>query len=60
MSVQPEGESLRKAVKWISEEEMAGTSKSRQELITEAGLKYNLTPIEAEYLSRSFKEIAGS
>lgn len=59
MSVQPEGESLRKAVKWISEEERAGSSKSRQELITEACLKFNLTPMEGEYLLRSFKEIAG-
>lgn len=59
MSIQPEGESLRKAVKWISEEEKAGSPKTRQELMAAACLKFNLTPIEAEYLSRSFKEIAG-
>ena len=48
MSIQPEGESLRKAVQWISEEKKAGSPKSRQQLM------------EAEYLSRSFKEIAKS
>ena len=56
-TVQPEGESLRKAVKWISEEEKAGSPKSRQQLIDAASLKFNLTPMEAEYLTRSFKDI---
>ena len=58
MSIQPEGEGLRKAVKWISEEKKAGSAKTRQQLMEAAGLKFNLTPMEAEYLSRSFEEIA--
>jgi len=58
MSIQPEGESLRKAVRWISEEEKAGSSKTRQQLMNAACLKFNLTPVEAEYVARSFKEIA--
>lgn len=58
MTIQPEGESLRKAVKWIAEEEKAGSSKSRQELMQAACLQFNLTPMEAEYLARSFKDIA--
>lgn len=58
MGIQPEGESLRKAVKWIAEEEKAGSPKSRQQLMEAACLKFNLTPMEAEYLSRSYKEIA--
>lgn len=58
MTIQPEGESLRKAVKWIAEEEKAGSSKGRQELMQAACLKFNLTPMEAEYLTRSFKDIA--
>jgi hypothetical protein len=57
MTLQPEGESLRKAVQWISEEKKAGSTKSRQQLIEAACLKFNLTPLEAEYLSRSFKGI---
>ncbi|PID40205.1 MAG: hypothetical protein CR984_04415 [Proteobacteria bacterium] len=57
-TIQPDGERLRKAVKWIAEEEKAGASKIRQELIQEAGLTFNLTPVEAEYLARSFKDTA--
>ena len=58
MTIQPEGESLRKAVKWISEEEKAGSTQSRQQLMEAACLKFNLTPMEAEYLSRSLKDIS--
>jgi len=57
MSIQPEGENLRKAVKWISEEEQAGSPKTREQLMEEACLKFNLTPKEAEYLIRSLKDI---
>jgi hypothetical protein len=56
-TIQPEGESLRKAVQWISEEQKAGSSKSRQELIEKACLTFNLNPIEAEYLLRSLKDL---
>ncbi|BBO69572.1 hypothetical protein DSCA_35020 [Desulfosarcina alkanivorans] len=58
-TIQPEGENLRKAVRWIAEEKKAGSTQSRQQLMEAAGLKFNLTPVEAEYLARSFKEIAG-
>ena len=57
-TIQPEGERLRKAVKWIAEEEKSGSSKSRRELMEEAALSFNLTPMEEEYLSRSFDDIA--
>ena len=57
-TIQPEGERLRKAVKWIAEEKRSGSSKTRRELMQEASLTFNLTPVEAEYLSRSFDDIA--
>ena len=57
-TIQPEGESLRKAVQWISEEKKAGSTRSHQELLEAACLKYNLNPMEAEYLARSFKDTA--
>ncbi len=60
MSIQPEGENIRKAIKWIAEEEKAGSSKSRQQLIEAACLNFNLTPMEAEYLARSYKDISNS
>jgi len=54
-TVQPEGESLRKAVQWIAEEQKAGTDQTRRQLMDAACLKFNLNPMEAEYLARSFK-----
>jgi hypothetical protein len=57
-TIQPEGESLRKAVRWIAEEQKAGSTKTRRQLMEEASLMFNLTPMEAEYLSRSLKEIS--
>jgi hypothetical protein len=57
-TIQPEGESLRKAVKWIAEEQKAGSTKTRRQLMEEASLTFNLTPMEAEYLSRSLKEFS--
>ena len=55
-TIQPEGENLRKAVKWIAEEQKAGSAKTRQQLMEKASLIFNLTPVEAEYLARSLKE----
>jgi hypothetical protein len=50
-TVQPEGEDLRKAVKWISEERKYGAEKKASKLIEEACLKFNLSPMDAEYLA---------
>ena len=57
-TVQPTGENIRKAVKWIAAEKQSGSSKTRRELIEAACLRFNLTPMEAEYLTRSFEDIA--
>mgnify|MGYP001825984672 CR=1 FL=1 len=51
-TVQPEGEMIRKAVKWISEEKQASPEKSRLKLLEEAGLKFNLSPNEEAYLAK--------
>jgi hypothetical protein len=51
-TIQPEGEALRKAVKWISEERKFNPQKSHAKLIEEACLTYNLSPKDAEYLQR--------
>ncbi len=52
MSIQPEGESLRKAVKWISEEKQSGSTKSDRALADEASITFNLSPKESAYLLR--------
>ena len=52
MSIQPEGEELRKAVKWVSERREYDPGKKVTEIIQKACLKFNLSPIDAEFLSR--------
>jgi hypothetical protein len=51
-TIQPKGEKLRKAVKWISEERQYDPERKYQSIIEEACLKFNLSPAEAEYLLR--------
>ena len=55
-TIQPEGENLRKAVKWISEERKYGPEKKPAKLIEEACFKFNLSPVDAEYLSKFVRE----
>jgi len=52
MSIQPKGEDLRKAVKWISEERKYNQEKELKALIEEACLKFNLSPVDADFLLR--------
>jgi hypothetical protein len=54
-TIQPEGESIRKAVKWISDEQAYDGTKAIKHLIESAALKFNLSPKETEYLVRFFK-----
>ncbi len=55
-TVQPEGEDLRKAVKWISEERKYNPKTTTTKLIEEACLKFDLSPMDAEYLRNFVKE----
>ena len=55
-TVQPEGEDLRKAVKWISDERTYGVEKTLLKLIEEAGLKFDLSPMDAAYLVNFFRK----
>lgn len=52
MSLQPKGEHMRNAVKWISEERTWSPEKSLKELVETAAVKFNLSPLETEYLQR--------
>ena len=55
-TVQPEGEDLRKAVKWISEERKYNPNAVTTKLIQEACLKFDLSPMDAEYLRSFYKK----
>ncbi|HSM74657.1 MAG TPA: hypothetical protein VK852_08480 [Desulfobacterales bacterium] len=54
MSLQPQGEQIRKAVKWISTERTATSGRPLAELVAKAGVKFDLSPAEEEYLLRFF------
>jgi hypothetical protein len=55
MSIQPQGEALRKAVKYISEEKTADPEVSLNLLIQKACMKFDLTPKDTDYLDRFYK-----
>jgi cation transport regulator ChaC len=59
MSIKPEGEPLRNAVKWISEQRKEGRGDDKQ-LVADAALQFNLSPKETEYLQRFLKEGEGA
>jgi hypothetical protein len=52
--VNPPGESLRQAVKWISEERQARPDAKLVKLLDEAGLRFDLSPAEQEWLAATF------
>jgi hypothetical protein len=54
MNIQPQGEDLRKAVKWIAETMQTGSGKPVMKLIEEASLKFDLTPNDQEFLIRTY------
>jgi hypothetical protein len=55
-TVQPEGEEIRKAVKWISEERKYNPEARLPKLIEEACLKFDLSPMDGEYLLKMLKK----
>lgn len=54
MSIQPEGEDLRKAVKWVSQEREFNPEAPLKKLVKNASLKFDLSPKDAEFLTRFF------
>ena len=53
MSIQPEGESIRKAVKYISEEKLVTPEVSIRLLIQKACLRFDLTPKDTAFWNSS-------
>jgi hypothetical protein len=54
----PEGEDLRRAVKWISGSLQEQPVRPLYRLVEEAVFKFDLSPKDAEYLIRFFNERA--
>jgi hypothetical protein len=56
MSILPEGEQLRRAIKWISDMRLENPRASLIKLMEEASLKFDLPPKDAEFLMHFFTQ----
>jgi len=55
-TIMPEGESIRKAVKWISDKLLDDPNKNVQKLINEAVMRFDLSPKDAEFLTEFYRK----
>lgn len=52
----PEGEDLRRALAWLSERRREDPAAARAKLIDEAALRFDLSPVDVEFLLRQWRE----
>jgi hypothetical protein len=58
-TIQPKGEKVRQAVKWISSELQDDEKKSIPKLIRQAAQRFNLSPVEEDSLVSLYREKEG-
>ena len=56
MSLQPKGEDLRKAIRWISDSLKYEPGKKARALVMEASFKFDLSPKDEAYLMDFYKQ----
>jgi hypothetical protein len=56
MSILPEGEQLKKSVKWISDERLDNPGAALFTLIEKACLKFDLSPKDCDFLMQFFAD----
>ena len=54
--VLPGGDALRGALKWLSERKQAEPQAARGKLIDEAAQRFDLTPLDVDFLLANWKE----
>ena len=54
-SVQPQGEQLKKAIKWISEKRKQDPDINLSKLVDEAAFQFDLSPKDSQFLLRFVK-----
>lgn len=52
----PSGEKMKKTLCWISEMVQAHPEKSRQQIISEAEIRFDLSPKECDFIDRNLQE----
>lgn len=55
MPITPQGDDIRKAVKWISEMRQTEPEADPRKWVEQACFKFNLSPLDAAYLERWVK-----
>jgi hypothetical protein len=55
-TIQPKGEQLRQAIKWISAERQEDENRPIPQLIEKAALRFNLSPKDEEFLRAFYKQ----
>jgi hypothetical protein len=56
MTILPQGEDVRRAIKWISEMRQSDPQVDSRKLVEQACLQFNLSPTESEFLERWLEE----
>ena len=59
-AILPEGEDIRRAVKWISEHLQENPDQAVQQLVNKAILRFDLSPKDAEFLIKFYSSQRGS
>ena len=55
--IQPPGEKLRKAIKWLGEMAQSDSGQTRRQLLEQAEIRFNLSPRECEFLNENFADL---
>jgi hypothetical protein len=55
MTVAPQGEGIRRALRWLADRRQEDPKVPRPQLIQEAGVRFDLTPAEVEFLYEQWK-----
>lgn len=57
--IMPSGDKMKKTLIWISEMLQAHPDKSRQQIISEAEIRFDLSPKECDFVDRKLRTDAG-
>ena len=55
----PSGDKMKKAICWISDTLLEHPEKGRKQIVREAELRFDLTPLECEFLNKNFDDLDG-
>ena len=58
--IMPAGDKMKKAILWISEMLKAHPEKGRQQIISEAEIRFDLSPKEADFVDRKLRDASSA